>query len=76
MRWAPIHSVRMSRCKRLRRNYRAPKKWITPANEPLTHTPGPFYGVTVKLVGLLAVPPAVVMTIFPVFAPVGTVAVT
>ena len=32
--------------------------------------------VTVKLVGLFVIPPAVVMTIFPVFAPLGTVAVT
>jgi hypothetical protein len=30
----------------------------------------------VKLVALVAVPPGVVMTIFPVFAPAGTVAVT
>src|SRR5215471_14253290 len=33
------------------------------------------YGVTVKLVELLAVPPAVVTLILPVTAPVGTVAV-
>jgi hypothetical protein len=33
------------------------------------------YGVTVKDVALDAVPPGVVTTIFPVFAPVGTVAV-
>jgi hypothetical protein len=41
-------------------------------------TPHPLdrYGVTVKLVVLVAVPPGVVIMIFPVFAPVGTVAVT
>src|SRR5262249_5432875 len=36
---------------------------------------GKFYGVTVKTVLLLAVPPAVVTNTFPVSAPVGTVAV-
>ena len=34
------------------------------------------HGVTVKLVALVAVPPGVVMVIFPVLAPVGTLAVT
>jgi hypothetical protein len=33
------------------------------------------YGATVNFPELVAVPPAVVMTISPVFAPVGTVAV-
>jgi len=35
----------------------------------------PNYGVTVKDVALVAVPPGAVTPIFPVFAPVGTVAV-
>src|SRR5438874_589311 len=34
------------------------------------------HGVTVKVVALVAAPPAVVIAILPVFAPVGTVAVT
>jgi hypothetical protein len=34
-----------------------------------------LYGATVNFPELVAVPPAVVMTISPVFAPVGTVAV-
>ena len=34
------------------------------------------HGITVKLVEAVAVPPGVVMAIFPVFAPVGTSAVT
>jgi hypothetical protein len=34
------------------------------------------HAVTVKLVALAALPPGVVIAIFPVFAPVGTVAVT
>jgi hypothetical protein len=34
------------------------------------------HGVTVKLAALVAVPPAVAIVIFPVTAPVGTVAVT
>jgi len=33
------------------------------------------YGVTVKTPVLVAIPPGVVITIFPVLAPVGTVAV-
>src|SRR5271170_1119308 len=37
---------------------------------------GQDYSVTVKLVVLVAVPPFVVIVIFPVFAAVGTVAVT
>ena len=32
--------------------------------------------MTVKTPGLVAVPPGVVITIFPVFAPVGTLAIT
>lgn len=32
-------------------------KQITPARKPLTYTPGSFYGVTVKLVELVAGPP-------------------
>jgi hypothetical protein len=36
----------------------------------------PHYGVTVNISGPVAVPPAVVITMFPVFAPVGTIAVT
>ena len=35
-----------------------------------------LYGVTVKVPELVAVPPGVVIAILPVFAPVGTVAVT
>ena len=37
---------------------------------------GHIYCVTTKFVALSAVPPGVVIPIFPVFAPTGTVAVT
>jgi hypothetical protein len=39
-------------------------------------TPSKHYYVTVKTAELVAVPPGVVIAIFPVFAPVGTFAVT
>ena len=38
--------------------------------------PSYFQGVTVKVAELVAVPPVLVTAIFPVMAPVGTVAVT
>lgn len=81
-RQSPLNATQRRRISLESRLFQQPAKRDDFQNKKGEHSRSPnvfkpnFYGCTVKIPELVAVPPGVVIPILPVFAPVGTFAVT